>query len=72
MRIDKGAQCLRPRSWPLLVVTGAAVFCQAVLASAAASPDELRLQAEAAFRAGAQLVAKAPDKARKEFARWGL
>jgi tetratricopeptide (TPR) repeat protein len=69
MRIDKGAQCLRPRSWPLLVAAGVAVFCHAALASAAAAPDELRLEAEAAFRAGAQFVAKAPDKARKEFAR---
>jgi len=45
------------------------VFWLAPPASATESADDLRLRAEAAFRAGAQLAAKAPDKARTEFAR---
>ena len=46
-----------------------AVLLLPSLAPAAEPADDLRLQAEAAFRAGAQLAPKAPDKARKEFAR---
>jgi tetratricopeptide (TPR) repeat protein len=46
-----------------------AAFWLAPLAPAAESPDDLRLQAEAAFRGAAQLAPKAPDQARTEFAR---
>jgi tetratricopeptide (TPR) repeat protein len=60
-------QSLGPRTFFLTPVL--AVLCLSPIAAAADSPDELRLQAEAAFRAGAQMKAKAPDKARAEFAR---
>lgn len=53
----------------LVIATYLAVFWLTPFARAADAPDDIRLQAEAAFREGAQLAPKAPDKARKEFAR---
>ncbi|MBY0528031.1 MAG: hypothetical protein K2R98_31830 [Gemmataceae bacterium] len=52
-------------------MVGASVLIGLVLSvtPAEASPDELRVQAEAAFEAGVQQVATAPDEARQHFVR---
>jgi hypothetical protein len=54
----------------LLTLAWVAIFSSDAFASAATpSEDEIRLQAEAAFREGAGLASKTPDKARQAFAR---